>query len=98
MNGRKPRGSWKGGASTVFGERYASCAERSDRPVHEPTDETTDEITDAACAYCGVGCNPTPHVQDNEIVEVTSPHDNPVAHGNRSAKGRFGYQHVQNRG
>lgn len=49
------------------------------------------------CAYCGVGCDLTLHVQDNEIVKVTSPHDNPVTHGNLCIKGRFGYQHVQNR-
>ena len=46
------------------------------------------------CAYCGVGCNLTLHVQDNEIVKVSSPHDNPVTHGNLCIKGRFGYQHV----
>lgn len=50
------------------------------------------------CAYRGVGCSLTLHVQDNEIVKVTSPQDNPVTHGNLCIKGRFGYQHVQNRG
>jgi predicted molibdopterin-dependent oxidoreductase YjgC len=45
-----------------------------------------------------VGCTPTPHVQDNEIVKVTSPHDHPVTRGDLRSKGRFGYQHVQNRG
>ncbi|WP_449341244.1 2Fe-2S iron-sulfur cluster-binding protein [Streptomyces canarius] len=54
--------------------------------------------TTTVCAYCGVGCTLTLHVQDNEIVKVTSPHDNPVTHGNLCIKGRFGYQHVQNRG
>jgi predicted molibdopterin-dependent oxidoreductase YjgC len=53
--------------------------------------------TTTVCAYCGVGCNLTLHVQENEIVKVTSPHDNPVTHGNLCIKGRFGYQHVQNR-
>lgn len=40
-----------------------------------------------------------PHtaVQENEIVEVTSPRDDPVTHGNLCIKGRFGYRHVQNR-
>lgn len=50
------------------------------------------------CACCGVGRGPTLHVQDNENVKVTSPHDNPVTHDNLCIKGRFGYQHVQNRG
>ncbi len=60
-------------------------------------DESAQSQTTTVCAYCGVGCNPTLHVQENEIVKVTSPHDNPVTHGNLCIKGRFGYQHVQNR-
>jgi predicted molibdopterin-dependent oxidoreductase YjgC len=61
-------------------------------------DASAQTETTTVCAYCGVGCNLTLHVQDNEIVKVTSPHDNPVTHGNLCIKGRFGYQHVQNRG
>jgi predicted molibdopterin-dependent oxidoreductase YjgC len=60
-------------------------------------DEAAQTQTTTICAYCGVGCNLTLHVQDNDIVKVTSPHDNPVTHGNLCIKGRFGYQHVQNR-
>ena len=37
------------------------------------------------------------HVQDNAIVKVTSPPDNPITHGNLCIKGRFGFQHAQNR-
>jgi predicted molibdopterin-dependent oxidoreductase YjgC len=36
-------------------------------------------------------------VQDNTIVKVTSPADNPITHGNLCIKGRFGFQHAQNR-
>jgi predicted molibdopterin-dependent oxidoreductase YjgC len=50
--------------------------------------------TDTICAYCGVGCTLTLHVQDNRIVRVTSPHDQFVGRGNLCIKGRFGYQHV----
>jgi predicted molibdopterin-dependent oxidoreductase YjgC len=53
--------------------------------------------TTTVCAYCGVGCNLTLHMQDNEVVKVTSPHDAPVTHSNLCIKGRFGYQHIQNR-
>jgi predicted molibdopterin-dependent oxidoreductase YjgC len=53
--------------------------------------------TDTICSYCGVGCTLTLHVQDNRIVRVTSPHDQFVTRGNLCIKGRFGYQHVQNR-
>ena len=53
--------------------------------------------TDTICAYCGVGCQLTLHVQDGRIVKVTSPEDHSVTHGNLCIKGRFGFQHVQNR-
>lgn len=69
-----------------------------DRRAAGTWDESAQTRTTTVCAYCGVGCNLTLHVQDNEIVKVTSPHDNPVTHGNLCIKGRFGYQHVQNRG
>lgn len=60
-------------------------------------DESSQTETDTICPYCGVGCALTLHVQDNEIVKVTSPSDHSVTHGNLCIKGRFGYQHVQNR-
>ncbi|MFI6498325.1 2Fe-2S iron-sulfur cluster-binding protein [Nonomuraea typhae] len=57
-------------------------------------DESRQQETTTVCSYCGVGCNLTLHVQDNKIVKVTSPHDNPVTHGNLCVKGRFGYGYV----
>ncbi|HLR85755.1 MAG TPA: 2Fe-2S iron-sulfur cluster-binding protein [Nocardioidaceae bacterium] len=60
-------------------------------------DESRQTETTTVCTYCGVGCNLTLHVQDNEIVKVTSPHDHSVGHGNLCIKGRFGFQHVQSR-
>jgi predicted molibdopterin-dependent oxidoreductase YjgC len=49
------------------------------------------------CPYCGVGCNLELHVQDGDIVKVTSPDDHDVTRGNLCIKGRFGFQHVQRR-
>lgn len=60
-------------------------------------DESRQSQTTTVCSFCGVGCNLTLHVQDNEIFKVTSPHDSSVTRGNLCIKGRFGYQHVQNR-
>ncbi|MFC9076964.1 hypothetical protein ACFTY7_07980 [Streptomyces sp. NPDC057062] len=54
--------------------------------------------TTTVCDHRGAGCRPAPRVQDNEIVEVTSRHDHPVTEGDLGIKGRFGRQHVQNRG
>ena len=59
------------------------------------TDRQT--TTDTICGFCGVGCNLTLHVQDDTIVKVTSPPASPITHGNLCVKGRFGFQHAQNR-
>ena len=58
-----------------------------------PEDET---VTTTICSFCGVGCNLELHVQQGQIVNVTSPADHSVAHGHLCIKGRFGFQHVQN--
>ena len=58
-------------------------------------DESRQTRTDTICPYCGVGCDLTVHVQDDQIVRVTSPLDHPVTHGNLCIKGRFGWQFVE---
>jgi predicted molibdopterin-dependent oxidoreductase YjgC len=58
-------------------------------------DEDRQTQTDTICPYCGVGCNLTLHVQDNEIVKVTSPDDHDITRGNLCIKGRFGFSHVK---
>jgi predicted molibdopterin-dependent oxidoreductase YjgC len=60
-------------------------------------DEARQTVTSTICPYCGVGCNLELHVQDNEIVKVTSPYDHEITRGNLCIKGRFGWQYVQNR-
>ena len=55
------------------------------------------EVTRTICPYCGVGCVVDVHVQDEEIVKVSSPLDSSVTEGHLCIKGRFGYQFVQNR-
>jgi predicted molibdopterin-dependent oxidoreductase YjgC len=57
-------------------------------------DESRQTQTETICPYCGVGCNLVLHVQDNEIVKVTSPDDHDITRGNLCIKGRFGFQHV----
>jgi predicted molibdopterin-dependent oxidoreductase YjgC len=60
-------------------------------------DPEHEAVVSTVCPYCGVGCNLELHVQQNEIVNVTSPHDHDVTEGNLCIKGRFGYRFVQNR-
>ena len=61
-------------------------------------DESAQTTTDTICPYCGVGCTLSLHVQDNDIVKVTSPLDASVTEGHLCVKGRFGFQFVQERG
>ena len=56
--------------------------------------EDDQSVTRTVCSYCGVGCNLELHVQDNEIVKVTSPADHEVTHGHLCIKGRFGWKYV----
>jgi predicted molibdopterin-dependent oxidoreductase YjgC len=68
-----------------------------DRRAAGTWDESRQTVTRTVCPYCGVGCNLELHVQDNEIVKVSSPLDHDVTRGNLCIKGRFGWQYVQNR-
>jgi predicted molibdopterin-dependent oxidoreductase YjgC len=60
-------------------------------------DESRQTETDTICAYCGVGCTLTVHVQDEKIVKVTSPLDHDVTNGHLCIKGRFGWEFVNSR-
>ena len=60
-------------------------------------DEERQARVETICPYCGVGCTLELHVQDNEIVRVTSPLDHDITLGNLCVKGRFGWRFVQNR-
>ncbi|MBZ5703132.1 MAG: 4Fe-4S binding protein, partial [Acidobacteriia bacterium] len=60
-------------------------------------DESRQTQTDTICPYCGVGCTLTVHVQQEKIVKVTSPIDQPVTRGNLCIKGRFGWEWINQR-
>ena len=91
-------------ACVYCGNCIAVCPTGALMPTSEFTlrqegtwDEAAQSEVDTVCPYCGVGCNLTLHVQGDEIVKVSSPDDHDVTRGNLCIKGRFGYQHVQNR-
>ena len=60
-------------------------------------DATRQTRTETTCSFCGVGCPLTLHVQDNQIVKVTSPSESFITRGHLCIKGRFGFEHVQRR-
>lgn len=53
-----------------------------------------DESIDTVCPYCGVGCQTTVHVKDNEILYVDG-RDGPANENRLCVKGRFGFDYVQ---
>ncbi|KUN52069.1 hypothetical protein AQJ46_50890 [Streptomyces canus] len=79
--------------------RTGRFPERSefDRRAAGTWDEASQTRTDTVCAHRGVDCDLTLHVQDNGVVKVTAPHEQTVTQSSLCSKGRFGYQHVQNR-
>jgi predicted molibdopterin-dependent oxidoreductase YjgC len=58
-------------------------------------DESKQEVVTTVCGYCGVGCNVELHVQEGQVVNVTSPDDHDVTRGNLCVKGRFGFEYVE---
>jgi predicted molibdopterin-dependent oxidoreductase YjgC len=58
-------------------------------------DEDRQTETETICPYCGVGCPLELHVQDNEVVKVTSPLDHDITRGHLCIKGRFGYRFLK---
>ena len=48
----------------------------------------------SVCPYCGVGCQLTYQIQDNEIVAVQG-RDGPANHNRLCVKGRFGFDYVK---
>lgn len=71
--------------------------DRSEFKLRESDDWNEEKMTttDTVCSYCGVGCDLSLHVLDNQVVKVTSPMDHPVTHGMLCVKGRYGYKFVQ---
>ena len=58
---------------------------------------TAEPVVQSVCPYCGVGCRIELHVQNDEVLRVTSPDielDTPNQ-GSTCVKGRFGYDYVQ---
>ena len=51
---------------------------------------------DSVCPYCGVGCQLTYQIKDNEIVAVQG-RDGPANENRLCVKGRFGFDYVNTR-
>ncbi|HLH89055.1 MAG TPA: formate dehydrogenase subunit alpha [Xanthobacteraceae bacterium] len=54
-----------------------------------------DRTVDSVCPYCGVGCQLTYHIKDDQIVQVTGK-NGPANENRLCVKGRFGFDYVHN--
>src|SRR5690349_16988063 len=83
------------GASTCVacGECVQACPTGALAPAKQAYQVVADKTVDSVCPYCGVGCQLTYHVKDNEIVRVEG-RDGPANHERLCVKGRFGFDYV----
>ena len=70
-----------------------ACPTGALAPAKEAYLAPADRTVSSLCPYCGVGCQLTYHVKDNEIVRVEG-RDGPANHDRLCVKGRFGYDYV----
>src|SRR6185369_11639635 len=75
------------------GECVQACPTGALAPAKNAYAVVADKTVDSVCPYCGVGCQLTYHVKDNEIVRVEG-RDGPANHERLCVKGRFGFDYV----
>jgi len=75
------------------GECVQACPTGALAPAHDAYLVPVDKKVASVCPYCGVGCQITYHVHDNEIVLVEG-RDGPANHERLCVKGRFGFDYV----
>ena len=84
------------GASTCVGcgECVQACPTGALAPATGAALQTPDRSVDSLCPYCGVGCQLTYHVKDEQILFVEG-RDGPANQGRLCVKGRYGYDYVR---
>ena len=84
------------GASTCVGcgECVQACPTGALAPAAGAALQAPDRSVDSLCPYCGVGCQLTYHVKDEQILYVEG-RDGPANHGRLCVKGRYGYDYVR---
>ncbi len=100
--------SWRGSHATITfdfddpmgestcvacGECVQACPTGALAPAKRAYEVKADRTVDSVCPFCGVGCQLTYHVKDNEIVRVEG-RDGPANQDRLCVKGRFGFDYV----
>ena len=76
------------------GECVQACPTGALMPARDAGMIVPDKQVDSVCPYCGVGCQLTYHVKDNEILYVQGK-DGPANASRLCVKGRYGFDYVQ---
>jgi formate dehydrogenase major subunit len=78
------------------GECVQSCPTGALMPARAAGKIVPDKKVDSVCPYCGVGCQLTYNVKDNQIVYVQGK-DGPANSSRLCVKGRYGFDYVQHK-
>ena len=75
------------------GECVQACPTGALAPAHDAYLVEADKTVKSVCPYCGVGCQLTYHVKENQIIRVDG-RDGIANHDRLCVKGRFGFDYV----
>jgi formate dehydrogenase major subunit len=86
------------GSSTCVacGECVQACPTGALMPAREAGKVAPDKQVDSVCPYCGVGCQLTYNIKDNQILYVKGK-DGPANSSRLCVKGRYGFDYVQHK-
>src|SRR6188768_1457637 len=83
-----------GGSTCVAcGECVQACPTGALMPAREVALTVPDKQVDSLCPFCGVGCQLTYNVKDNQILYVEG-RDGPANQGRLCVKGRYGFDYA----
>ncbi|CAD5373794.1 tungsten-containing formate dehydrogenase alpha subunit [Rubrivivax sp. A210] len=84
------------GASSCVacGECVQACPTGALSPARGAALAVPDQSVDSVCPYCGVGCQLTYHVKDDQIIYVEG-RDGPANRGRLCVKGRYGFDYAR---
>ncbi len=78
------------------GECVQSCPTGALMPARAVGQIVPDKQVDSVCPYCGVGCQLTYNIKDNQILYVQGK-DGPANSNRLCVKGRYGFDYVQHK-
>jgi formate dehydrogenase major subunit len=78
------------------GECVQACPTGALMPARDAGTIVPDKQVDSVCPYCGVGCQLTYNIKDNEIIYVQGK-DGPANSSRLCVKGRYGFDYVHHK-